>query len=60
MTALSRMRAGMPQRAGIKGGSNNKFMPRALTVDEKAAGYGNTTREEALLIAFRMVEIFNK
>ena len=48
----------MATKSIIKGGANNMFMPRALTVDEKAAGYGNTTREQALLIALRMVEVF--
>jgi len=49
----------MATKGVIKGGANNLFMPRALTVNEKAAGYGNATREEALLIALRMVETFS-
>lgn len=48
----------MATKGVIKGGANNMFMPRALTVNEKAEGYGNTTRQEALLIALRMVETF--
>jgi hypothetical protein len=37
-------------------GDNNKFMPRATTSDEEAKGYAQATREQALIIAVRMVE----
>ena len=40
----------------IKGTGNNKFSPRATTDAEKAVGYAQATREQALLIATRMVK----
>lgn len=40
----------------IKGVSDNKFAPRNTTSAEEATGYANATREQALLIAARMVE----
>ena len=39
----------------INGVGGNKFAPRATTDAEKAAGYAQATREQALLIAVRMV-----
>ena len=42
---------------GIVGGvGNNKFAPKNVTTEEQATGYANATREQALLIAVRMVE----
>ena len=42
---------------GIVGGvGDNKFAPRATTSAEEAIGYAQATREQALLIAVRMVE----
>lgn len=41
---------------GILQGSSGKFMPRAVTSAEAAVGYAQATREQALLIAVRMVE----
>ena len=41
---------------GIIQGSGGNFMPRATTSAEIAIGYANATREQALLIAVRMVE----
>ncbi len=42
---------------GIIGGvGNNKFAPKNTTTNEKAIGYANATREQALIIAMRMVE----
>ncbi|MBQ3078323.1 MAG: S-layer homology domain-containing protein, partial [Clostridia bacterium] len=41
---------------GIILGDNNIFSPRAVTGEQQAAGYANATREQALLIAVRMVE----
>ena len=35
---------------------NNMFAPRNITNDEEIRGYANATREQALLIAIRMVE----
>ncbi|MBO4331154.1 MAG: S-layer homology domain-containing protein [Oscillospiraceae bacterium] len=40
----------------IKGVGDNKFAPRATTSAEQAAGYAQATREQALLIATRMVK----
>ena len=37
-------------------GDGGKFMPKATTSDEEARGYAQATREQALLIAVRMVE----
>ncbi len=41
---------------GIIQGNNGKFMPRAITPAEEAMGYAQATREQALLIAVRMVK----
>lgn len=42
---------------GIIGGTgNNNFSPKAVTDAQKAQGYANATREQALAIAVRMVE----
>ena len=40
----------------ILGIGENTFAPRNTTTDEEARGYANATREQALLIAVRMVE----
>lgn len=40
----------------IKGVGNNKFAPRAITSIEQAQGYASATREQALVIALRMIE----
>ena len=40
----------------INGVDNNKFAPRAITTEQQAQGYAQATREQALLIAVRMVE----
>lgn len=40
----------------IKGVSGNKFAPRNITTAEEATGYANATREQALIIAARMIE----
>ena len=40
----------------IKGTGNNKFSPKATTAAETAVGYANATREQALVIAVRMVD----
>ena len=40
----------------IQGTGNNMFSPRAVTNAQQAAGYAQATREQALLIALRMVE----
>jgi len=40
----------------IKGTGNNMFSPRATTPAEEAANYATVTREQALVIAVRMVE----
>ncbi len=40
----------------INGVGNNKFAPQNTTSEEAAIGYANATREQALIIATRMVE----
>ncbi|MBC8535152.1 S-layer homology domain-containing protein [Feifania hominis] len=41
---------------GIMGGmDNNMFAPKNVTTKQQAEGYANATREQALLIAVRMV-----
>lgn len=40
----------------IKGGSDGKFMPKATTTVQEAAGYGMATREAAILMAVRTYE----
>ena len=40
----------------ILGTGNNRFSPRAMTSAQEAAGYAQATREQALIIALRMVE----
>jgi len=40
----------------INGVGDNKFAPKNTTAAEEAIGYANATREQALLIATRMVE----
>jgi len=40
----------------INGVGNNMFAPRNVTSEQEATGYANATREQALLIAVRMVK----
>ena len=40
----------------IRGVGDNKFAPKNTTGDEEARGYANATREQALIIAVRMIE----
>lgn len=40
----------------IKGVGDNKFAPQNTTPAEEAEGYANATREQAIIIAVRMVE----
>lgn len=40
----------------IKGVGNNNFAPKNVTTAQAAQGYANATREQALVIAVRMVE----
>ena len=40
----------------INGVGNNTFAPRAVTPEEQLAGYAQATREQAILIAVRMVK----
>lgn len=40
----------------INGMGDNKFVPKNITTEDEAIGYANATREQALLIAVRMVE----
>lgn len=43
-------------KLGIIKGSDGKFMPRAITQAQVAAGYANTSREQALAMSVRSVE----
>jgi hypothetical protein len=40
----------------INGVGNNNFAPKATTDAEEAQNYASATREQALMIAVRMVE----
>ena len=44
----------------INGVGDNKFAPKNITSEEEANGYANATREQALIIAVRMVENLKK
>lgn len=44
----------------INGVGNNMFAPSNTTTEQEAANYANATREQALLIAVRMVENLKK
>ncbi len=44
----------------INGVGDNKFAPKNVTSEDQAKGYANATREQALIIAVRMVENLNK
>ena len=50
----------MAANAIINGMGNNLFCPRNVTTEQEALGYANATREQALLIAVRMVENLSK
>ena len=41
---------------GILKGTDGKFMPKAITTAQKAAGYANTTREQAVAMGLRIYE----
>lgn len=43
-------------KIGIIKGTNGMFMPRAITDAQKAIGYANTSREQALAMSVRIVE----
>jgi len=47
-------------KIGIIKGSTGKFMPRAITDAEKALGYANTSREQALAMSVRVIEKLNE
>ncbi|NLP36655.1 MAG: S-layer homology domain-containing protein [Firmicutes bacterium] len=47
-------------KLGIIKGSNGKFMPRAVTQAQTAAGYANTSREQALAMSVRTVDKINE
>lgn len=44
-------------KLGIIKGSDGKFMPRAVTEAQVAMGYANTSREQAIAMSVRTVEI---
>jgi len=43
-------------KSGIIKGSNGKFMPKAVTAAQIAAGYGTTTKEQAVAMGVRAFE----
>jgi len=45
-------------KMGIIKGSNGKFMPKAVTEEQKKTGYGTTTREQAIAISVRIFEAY--
>jgi len=47
-------------KIGVIKGSNGKFMPKATTAAEKAAGYATSTREQAIIMSKRIYENYNK
>jgi len=47
-------------KIGVIKGSNNKFMPKAVTTAEIASGYATTTCEQATLMAVRIYEKFKE
>lgn len=47
-------------KIGIIKGSDGNFMPRATTDAQKAVGYANTSREQALAMSVRSVEKMKK
>jgi hypothetical protein len=44
-------------KLGIIRGADGKFMPKAVTTAQQAAGYANTTREQAILMSLRTYEV---
>ena len=44
-------------KLGIIRGAEGKFMPKAVTTAQQAAGYANTTREQAILMSLRTYEV---
>lgn len=47
-------------KIGIIKGSDGKFMPRAVTTTQQAAGYASATREQALAMSVRILDIYGK
>ena len=47
-------------KIGIIKGADGKFMPRAISDAQKAIGYANTSREQALAMSVRTVEQLQK
>ena len=45
-------------KEGILKGTNGAFMPRAITDEQKASGYGTTTREQAIAISVRIYNTY--
>jgi hypothetical protein len=43
-------------KIGIIKGTDGRFMPRAITDAQKAVGYANTSREQALAMSVRAIE----
>ncbi|MDY3929429.1 MAG: S-layer homology domain-containing protein [Clostridia bacterium] len=46
----------MASKGIIKGIGDNKFAPKNITEEEKASGYANASREQAIIMAVRMDE----
>lgn len=47
-------------KIGIIKGTNNQFMPRAVSEAQKAIGYANTSREQAIAMSVRVTEFMGK
>ncbi|MGE5677209.1 MAG: S-layer homology domain-containing protein [Pseudomonadota bacterium] len=47
-------------KAGIIKGTDGKFMPKATTTAQQAAGYANTTREQAVAMSVRIFEQYGQ
>lgn len=47
-------------KLGIIKGSNGKFMPKATTTAQQAAGYATTTREQAIAMSVRILELYKQ
>ncbi len=47
----------MASKGIINGVGGNKFAPKNITEEEKAAGYANASREQAIIMAVRMTDM---
>lgn len=49
----------MSHKGIIKGDNNGNFMPKGTTSSQKAANYGMATREQAIIMANRIYDMYN-